>query len=160
MGSKALIKVYIAYNNICMHTAHYIAAVLQGNRNLQVLDLGYNSFHAEGIEIIADALRNLSSLTALNINNNYFIDKFATSCIKDAILSNVNLRILDVSGNRLESCDIIMIAEGLQGLSSLTQLYLHNSNIKDDAADAIAAALLSIRNVKPWFEFFWYEWYN
>ena len=70
-------------------------------------------------------------------NNN--ISAEAADYVAIALSCSSQLEVLDISGNFLETEGFIKIADALQQISTLQQLYLYNNNITDEASNDITA---------------------
>ena len=88
---------------------------------------------------ISKVLQKNSSLKTLCMGNNNITDVVANNIA--AVISCNKMQELDVSSNGLQTTGAIKLARALQNISTLTNLYINNNNIKDEAADDIAAAL-------------------
>ena len=142
---SSLTGLCINCNDVTEKAAENIAAAIMNNRKLQILQLGFNNFKAAGIIPIAKALQNINSLTALYINSNN-VSENAADDIAVVILNN-KLQILDLSYNDFKAAGTIKIAKALQKVNSIIELYINNNNITDEAADDIAAVILSNHNL-------------
>ena len=120
--------------------AYDIATAISSNIHLQELDISGNNVQGLSTVIIARSLQRISGLTKLYIQNNNVIH-YAADDIADVISHNTQLKELDVSGNYLQAVGVTKIAESLQCISTLTKLYISNSNITNKAAQYIAAAI-------------------
>ena len=139
---SSLSELHINDSNIAEEAAYDIAAVILNNNKLQRLHLGGNMLEATGMIKIAEALKKISALHELRINNNNITEEAADD-IAAVILSNRNLQVLDLGGNRFQTAGIIKIANSLQQMSCLSELYLSNNGITETAADSISAVILT-----------------
>ena len=140
---SSLTGLYINENNITEKAADDIAAVILNNSRLQILDISGNKFRtAIGMEKIAKALQNISSLSELNIRWSSITEKVAND-IAAVILNNSKLQILNIGGNKFQTVGIIKIAKALTNISSLSELNIRQNNITEEAADNIAAVILN-----------------
>ena len=144
---SSLIKLYINHNSISTEAADDIAAVISCNIYIQELNLGGNDFRTSGIIVVARSLQKISSLKMLRINDNNITYEAADN-IATAISCNVYLQDLNIGGNDLRASGIIVIARSLQKISSLRKLYINHSNITDEAADSIRAAISCNANLQ------------
>ena len=139
-----LFELHINNNDITDEVADDIAAVILNNRKLRILNLGGNKFRTAGMIKIAKALKNISSLSELNIRchwNN--ITEEAADDIAAAILNNSKLQLLNLEYNDFKTAGMVIIAKALQNISSLSELNIHCNNITEKAADDIATAILN-----------------
>ena len=139
---SSITELKIAGNYITDEAADDIAAVIQSNSKLQILDISANHFHTVGIIKIATSLQKIYSLTELNMYGSNITEEVADH-IAAVILSNRNLQCLHIGGKGLETVATIKLSKALQRISALTKLDIKDSNITDEAADDIAAAILS-----------------
>ena len=119
---SSLTELYINNNNITEEAARDIAAVILSNK-IQKLDLSDNDLFTSGIVEITQALQTVSSLIELYILGNSFGSN-ATDSIAAVILRNAKLQILNLSHNDLNAADAIKIANALQKISSLAEVYI------------------------------------
>jgi len=139
---SSLTELYISNNGIDCITAECVAAVILSNTKLQKLNLNNNGLQAVGAIKIAKALQYISSLTDFYINSNQITEE-AASDIAAVILSNTTIQKLDLSGNCFQTAGIIKIAQALQTVSSVLELYIHDNLWYWQASDDIAAVILS-----------------
>ena len=144
---SSLTKLYIDHNNISNEAADDIAAAISCNIHLQELNLGCNNLQTSGTIKIAKSLQKISSLTKLYIDHNNISDDAAYD-IAAAISCNIHIQELNLGSNNLRSSGIIRISKSLQKISSLTQLCIDHNYITDEAADNIAAAISSNKNLQ------------
>ena len=137
----------IEKNNITEEAADDIAAVIMNNNKLQSLNFSKNMFKATGMIKIAKVLQTISSLYELNIGWNKITEEAADD-IAAAIVSNSKLQKLVISGNTFQTVGIIKIANSLQCISSLSELYMNSMHITEEEADDIAACIPNNSNLK------------
>ena len=133
-------------NLITDGAADDIAAAISCNIYLQELNLGNNNFTPPGALKIARSLEKILTFTKLCFHGNCIIDNKEVQkiCLCDsnetidnlatAISSNTDLQELNLGSTGLQALDTIKIARGLQKISSLTKLYINDSNITHEAA--------------------------
>jgi len=139
---STLIQLHIGGNTITAEAADDLAMALRNNNKLQILGFGKNVLTMHGIIIVVKELQNFCTLTELLINDNQ-IDESAADDIGAMICNNKCLQKLDISHNCLKTTGIIKIAQALQTLSSLIELYINNNDIRGGAADDIVAVIVS-----------------
>ena len=96
---------------------------------------------------VARALQNISSLTALHVDDNDITEEAADD-IAAVILCNRKLQLLGLSKNYLKTAGMIKLSRALQKISSLTILLANSNDITDQAADDIAAVVQSNSNLR------------
>ena len=137
---STLTKLYIADINNSDEATDDIAAAVSCNVHLQEFNIGKNYLHASSVIKVAKSLQKVSTLTKLCVNNNQITNE-AADYIADVISCNSHLQILDISSNNLQAQGATIILKRLQKISSLTTLYINNSNITYRKADDIAAVV-------------------
>ena len=139
----SLTNLCISNNCITDKAADDIAAAVSRNTQLQELDISSNLLEGTGAIKISEALKGTSTLKKLFMNNNIITDKAAND-IAVALSCNTQLQELDISDNYFQAVGTMTITKALQGIFTLTKLYISNTNnITDEAADDIAAAICS-----------------
>ena len=111
---------YISGNKIDDRAADVLAAVILNNTKLDDLFLNDNVFQVGGIKI-AQALKNISSLTRLEFNNNGLPDSVAED-LAAAIVSNSGLSSIGIMNNDFEASGVIAITQAMQRLKHITFL--------------------------------------
>ena len=134
-----LTKLNISSNHITCKAANAIAVAITHNTHLQEFIISGNYLKVTGAVVIARGLQNISTLTKLYIANNNISDGAADDIA--AALSCNAIQVLDVSDNYLGTTGITKLAKALQNIFTLTNLYISNNKITDDAINAIAAAI-------------------
>ena len=139
---STLTELFINNNQIIDGAADHIGAMILHNKCLQKLEISDNAFRPTGISKIAKALQTLSSVTELYISNHTIYSGIADD-VAAVILSNTTLQKLDFSCNYLQATGIIAIAKALQSISSLTDFYINNNQITEEATNDIGGVILS-----------------
>ena len=156
LQSKGAIMIAKALQNISTLTKLYIndifnkqtgntaagdlALALSCNNQLQELNINNNQFSVADIVKIANALLNKFALKKLHMSNNNINGSLkAADSIAAVISCSSQLEVLDVSGNLVGTEWFIKIANALQKISTLQQLYIHNNYITDAASNDISA---------------------
>ena len=124
-------------NDITEKAAEALASVISSNSGLEQLYLGNNQLQL-GVIKIASALKNISSLKALGIEENY-IPKRAINDLSDAIRTKSFVDKLLLSDNYLGS-SMAVIAKACKN-SDLKQFYVKNTGISEAVADDLAAVI-------------------
>ncbi|XP_065916596.1 uncharacterized protein [Dysidea avara] len=141
----SLTELYIGSNKINENAIDDIAAVISNNTMLQKLDLSNNSFQRVGIIKIMKALKNIF------IPNKSYNDATEGTAVDDVTMvfpRNDKFRVLNLSNCNLQSGGIIIVANCLQSITTLTELYLSNNCITEEAASAIANTILNNAKLK------------
>jgi len=144
---SSLFELHIGWSNATAEAADVIAAVLLNNNKLQVLNVGNNNLKTAGMITIAKALQNVSSLSELNIGWNNVTEEAAED-IAAVVQKNNKLQVLHCGGNNFKSAGVMTIAKALQNVTFLTHLHMNSMKYTDEAADDIAAVVLSNINLR------------
>ena len=130
-----------ANNKITHKAADAIASVIVHNVKMEKLLLQSN-FLGAGVKQIANALKNISSLKKLILNNNYIPESVAED-IAGAILSNDSLCVLELMGNALKASGIVKISQALCNIKTVKLLNIAANKITEEATDAVSLAISS-----------------
>ena len=117
-----------------------VTAVISDNACLQELYICGNDLQTTDAKAIIKALQDICTLTKIHFGNNNISDKTAND-IAAIVYCNTKLKVIEVSGNKLQTTGVINIMKGLQGIYTLEKLYLNNNNITVEAAEYIAAVI-------------------
>jgi hypothetical protein len=113
---NGLMRLHIGGNNILIEGAKALAAALQVDPALQVLDLGFNGIQDEGAKAIMDSLRYNVNLRLLDMESNYLTyNNWHT-------LSNGGRMVLEtivLRGNMINVESIILLLEVCHSLRNL-----------------------------------------
>ena len=140
-------KVLKFYNNhITDKGADSIASIITSNSALADLHLGRNKFK-EGALKVAKALKHLSTLRSLNLNDNS-IPTVVADELAAAILCNSSLEHLWLRCNMFKTKGIQIIAKSLSCLSTLKVLNFRDNEITEAAVDDIVSILLSNQEIQ------------
>ena len=112
----------------------FLAEVITNNLKLEVLGIDYVCLHADGAVKVVKALKSLSCLKVLDISGNN-INTETTDDIADVITNNPNLVKLFVANNYIE---ITTIADALVNTKILEVLDFSNNNISSGAAESLS----------------------
>ena len=137
---STLTMLNMSKNNITDEAIDDIIGIVYHNAQLQQLNIGFNGFALNGIARITVALRKGTDLRALQIENNKIndTDKHSTA---QTISLNAKLESFNCSDNNFSTGCILEIIKALQNISTLTKLYISNSNVTDEAVDGLAAVV-------------------
>lgn len=94
---------------------------LQKNTSLQFLDLGYNTLHDLGVELLAEWLRSRPNLLGLNIAGNAMRDSSAVALGMSMPFSKI--RFLDISYNEIKDEGMIFLLNSIKKPYMLRYLY-------------------------------------
>ena len=118
----------LASNKITSTGARYIANAIEMNVTLQELDISYNDISDDGIEFISKRLRGLKELHISHIN----ISDSGIRSIKDCLLNNCTLCVLDLSNNNITNDWVKIIAQSFQDNKTLKILDISKNKIDDE----------------------------
>ena len=162
-------ELYLGFNQLKLGSAKLTAA-LQTISSLKVLDLDYNGINeqvaddlAAGIKtsssleklwlsgnylgsstvLVVNALKEISTLTELNLNDNRSRSKLLAPALSSAVEKNKLLELLSLRDNGLADNGVINIAQSLCKHSKLKALNLQSNNITEEAAEALASVVSS-----------------
>ena len=129
----------ISQNNINQNAVKDIAAILYQSTQLCQLYLGKNCLQ-NGIMEIMHSLRNITTLTVLDISENRITDE-AADMIAAVLSSNIKLQELYVGGNNLQATGVVIITRALKCTVTLEVINFSNNNIGDEAANDVSAVI-------------------
>jgi Leucine-rich repeat (LRR) protein len=147
-GPEKLTKADIYGANIGDAGSVRLAASLNRNFELRVLNVGSNCVGNEGAAAIATALQSNSTLQTLHLHENSIGNDAVFHFGRILMWSNASLRVLDLSSNAIDDKGAIALVRifktpsNLEGNSSLTELYLSNNQIGNAAAIEMSKMLL------------------
>ncbi|XP_071970787.1 NACHT, LRR and PYD domains-containing protein 12-like [Engystomops pustulosus] len=120
-GLRRLEKLYLFGNNLPDTSCVPLASVIRNNPDLKILVLSYNRLPGPDLSVLLEALSGLRRMERLHLGYNDLPD---TSCVPLAsVIRNIpDLKILDLSGNRLAGPDLSVLLEALSGLCRLEEL--------------------------------------
>ena len=137
---------YISDNKIDDRAAVVLAAVILNNTKLDDLFLNDNLFQVGGIKI-AQALRNISSLTRLEFNNNGLPDSVAED-LAAAIISNSGLSSIGIMNNDFEASGVIAITQATQRLKRITYVNIYNIPFTEEAIEYLSSMISCNKELK------------
>ena len=143
---SSLKSIYLGNNKISSGGADAIASVILANSQLETLYL-HDNLLERGIKVIANALKQISSLKKINLNDNR-IPECAGEDLAAAFLNNKSLQVVALANNNLKTTGIIAISQALGNLSELQTFSIFNNYCTEEASDAIALAISSNVNLK------------
>ena len=130
----------LQYNNIAKQAVNELAATISGCKSLEKLWLNGNNLGSSTV-VVVNALKEISSLTELNLNDNKSKSEELAPAISLLVAKNHLLKILALSDNGLADDGIINISQSLHKHSKLKALNLQNNNITEKAAEALASVI-------------------
>ena len=122
-----------------------LASVITCNKNLNLVQISNCNLQAKSIKI-ATALKNISSLTMLNLSENNIPGSIADE-LSIAIIVNCKLTSLNFANNNLQSYGV-RVASALCQLKSLTHLNFNNNCLTDNVAGELALAFEGNRSLQ------------
>ena len=135
-----LTKLKIGGNHFTHLAADNVANLILHNSKLEVVDLSNNDLLADGIISIFNSMKNMFTLTSVNISHNWITNEAATD-IASVLSQNIYLKELYLTNNYMESNGIITLCKGMSNISYLTHLDMSCSKITDVAACDITILL-------------------
>lgn len=119
-----------------------IASLLNHNNSLKTLNLSSNNLGTKGVKILAPAIQSNDSLESLNLSSNKISSK-GGNVIAKAIESSTdcNLRILDISSNKIGDAGIQSFAKFLTMDKKLESFFAGCINIGPEGALHLATVL-------------------
>ncbi|XP_065913984.1 protein NLRC5-like isoform X2 [Dysidea avara] len=148
VNTSSLLKLDLSGNKLPETVVNELASVIKSNANLRELHLANNRLQPSTI-IILQALKEISSLTVLDLSNNNLSEKIV-NYLADVIKHNIHLRKLNLSYNNLRSSAIVVL-EALKGISHLNKLDLSGNNMSEsvaiELADVIKANKIKIEEI-------------
>ena len=126
-------------NNITERAAEALASVIFNNFGLEELYLGNNHLE-KGIITISTALKKISSLKTLDLENNKMSEAVVTE-LAAAITANKSLQKLWLDNNYNLGSSLKIISMACSKISSLEQLCLTNTGISERGGDDIASII-------------------
>ena len=126
-------------NNITEEAAEALASIISSNTGLEELYLANNQLQL-GVIKISTALKNISSIKVLDLDNNNIPEEVADE-LSAAIRANNSLEKLWLSGNHLGS-STVMIVNALKDISTLKEISLNgNQNRSEELAPALTSTI-------------------
>jgi len=129
------VKEYCRFREIVPRPAFIVLFVF---RSLISLNLDSNGLGAEGVEVVAGALRNNSSLTSLSLSFNR-AGTVGAEKVAEALNHNKTLTALDFEGNNVKKASVCLVRSALR--SSIQVLNLSSNGISDRSGERIARLL-------------------
>ena len=133
-----LTKLNLRGNKLIEENSQALASVI-ANNNLEELYLSSNNLHS-GVIKVAKALKKLSSLKVLDLDNNNIPEEAADE-LSAAIRANNSLKKLWLCGNHLGSSTVIIV-NSLKQVTTLKELDLNgNQNRSEELAPALTSII-------------------
>ena len=137
---------YVGNNKITCIAANAMTSAIVENSRLETLYLNEN-FLGTGVKVIANSLKQISSLKTLNLNSNQ-IPESATEDLAGALLNNKSLQVVALSDNNLTTKAIETISQALSKLSELQSFNINNNYCSEEASDAVSSVILNNTNLQ------------
>ena len=131
--------------HITDESVQYIIEKLKNNKRLKVLDLSDCHITDKGVRYISDGLAMCKRLRMLQLANCDISDK-GLQCMSVELAKSQLLTILDISNNPLISSGAI--ADLINATTSLTELHLFNTSMKETDIYTICNALATNKSIK------------
>ena len=144
---SALKKLNLDNNNITEHVAKQLSGAIRSNISLDGIWLSDNCL-GSSTAIVVNALKGLSTLKILDLNNNKNRSKELAPAIASVVSKNKSLKILSLSGNNLGDDGIATIARSLCKHVRLKILCLQNNNMTEKSAESLASVISSNTKLK------------
>lgn len=136
----------LSQNNLGDVGAKHVAYMLQ-NCGIKHLNLDYNDIKADGVEKIADSLRDNRTLESLSLVDNLAKDKGAQALAR-MIEHNKKVKHLNLTNNDIREAGAEHLASCIQSNRTIETLILTKNKIGLDGLEAIAAALETNESLK------------
>ncbi|KJE98076.1 hypothetical protein CAOG_08104 [Capsaspora owczarzaki ATCC 30864] len=120
---------------------------LRENKLLKKLVIGHNDLSKSAMKTLSSMLLVNTALKELTLRVSYDIDSKGYKYLWDALAVNVNIQVLDLSNNRMESSDFAGLAQAL-GQNTILETLVLSSN-PALANEKVLAALIDPLLVKP-----------
>ena len=129
-------------NNIPEEAAVELSAAIRANNSLEKLWLFGNNLGSSTVMIV-NALKEVTTLTELNLNNNRNRSEEFAPALTSIISANESIETLLLSDNNLNDDGIIKIAQSLCKHTKLKMVNLQSNNITEKSAEALASIISS-----------------
>ena len=129
---------FIDNTNVDETTAIALASVIENNSKLHLVKL-FNCNLQKNASIIATALKNISTVSALYLSQNK-ISGSVTDDLAIAIIVNCNMKTLYLSDNNLQHHGVV-IASALSQIKMLVELDLSNNSMTENVVDELSLAI-------------------
>ncbi|CAD5117013.1 DgyrCDS5841 [Dimorphilus gyrociliatus] len=131
LNSAKLVHLNLNRNEFSDKGLSKIADGLRYNTSLKSIDLSWNQFGSKGLINLLDILKNHPSISEIKANFNGIDNKSLLSVteIIDKQKGNNNLKVIDLSNNRITDNGMNVLAKGLSNSSDLEQMNLARNQI-------------------------------
>ena len=129
-------------NSIPEEAADKLSAAIRANNSLEKLWLGGNHLGSSSVMIV-NALKQVSTLRVLNLNNNQNTSEKLAPALTSLISYNKSTERLSLSDNNLNDDGVIKIAQSLCKHTKLKIINLRSNNITEKSAEALASIISS-----------------
>ena len=132
-------------NNLTAHVAEKLATIIKNNSGLEELYIYDNDFQTS-VAIILKALKEISTLTRLYLNNSLMTEEVAEDLAK-IIKNNTNLEQLRIDYNNL-GLSAVPILQALKDNCNLKMLNLANNNMTEQVAEDLANVITNNQSLE------------
>ncbi len=132
--SCSLEKLSLSCNSIGPEAGQYIAHLINNNCSIQTILLDDNQLGSEGIVALTKGICNCC-VKSMDISDNN-IGPGAGAVLAELINNNQSMNVINLSGNQLNSDDIIALSTNLKDCS-MENIDLSDNSISSDAAEAL-----------------------
>ncbi len=157
-GGSALLDALIGYDKLRLlrikgvgignECSVKIGQMLRANKNLKVLDIGWNLFECEGIKEIMKALENNKTLTELDIGKNKFVDISGKEAIYEYLKTNKSLETLKMYDIKLGDTGAEKLGEALKLNQGLINLDISCNFLTDKGGECLIESLKENKKIK------------
>ena len=137
---------HISDNKIDDRAVDSLAAVILNNKKLVDLFLNDNLFQTGAIQI-AKALKNISTLTRLEFNDNGLPDNVGKE-LAAAFVSNSTINSIGLMKNNFEEGGMIAVIEAMNRLKHLTYVNLYNTSFTQEFIDSLSSMIACNKNLQ------------
>jgi Ran GTPase-activating protein (RanGAP) involved in mRNA processing and transport len=134
--NKSVSEIGFSNCEISDDIAEKIAFVLEGNQNINLLNLYDNKILDKGINFIANSIKFNTSLMWLSLGKNKISDEGAKS-ISEVLKENNTLKYLSLGSNLIRDKGAEYIANSFDKNSHLTKIYLYDNLLTNHGAKII-----------------------
>jgi Ran GTPase-activating protein (RanGAP) involved in mRNA processing and transport len=141
----ALKRLSLYVNDFTYNKSVAIGNMLKKNTTLQSLDIsciipGGNMDYSKNFSVIAKSLQNNTTLTELNVSNNY-IDNYDVRILMESIKKSPTLKKLDISKNDLKSDGLLYLSNIIFQGFSLKSLDISDNDVGNKYIENLLKAL-------------------
>lgn len=141
---QSLQRLYLGNNGIGLEGMKALAKALESHQHIVYLDLAWNSFDGEAIQVLGTALVKNSSLKSVKLSYNIFQDKGAEALSRVFARSSVEhwkLHGNSIGDKGIQAFAYALMADGAEAIRHPMRLDLRRNSFGDAGATALAVAL-------------------